>query len=160
MHRASLTRTRRPVSETLSTLRVERNRLQRVLTDVFTAMYPVPTGPVGVIDYTDLPAHVASLRDERDRLQTDLAVERQNRKVMEGYYEAAIEVAQQAEAERDRLRAVVDALVDFRTKQDAALHADAEPEVEIGLTDIAFDAWRGVTALLDQLDGSEDMGDE
>jgi hypothetical protein len=47
----------------------ERDRLRRLLTDVFTAIYPVPTGPGGPVDHTELPAHVAALRAERDRLR-------------------------------------------------------------------------------------------
>lgn len=90
---------------------------------------------------------VKEAETERDRLRAD----RDDwRNVADDF---SAELAD-TKAERDRLRAVVEAFVDFRTKQDAALHADAEPEVEIGLTDIAFSAWRDVTAMLDQLDVS------
>ena len=51
-----------------------------------------------------------ALEAERDRLQDDLAFERQNAKALQGYTDQALENAINAEAERDRLRTVVDAV--------------------------------------------------
>jgi hypothetical protein len=47
--------------------------LQRVLTSVFTALYPPDLdGPGQTVEVADLPRHVADLRAERDRLQAAL----------------------------------------------------------------------------------------
>lgn len=59
-------------------------------------------------------------------------------------------------AERDRLRAVVDAVVFFRLRHDHFEEADLSPEVEAARLEAAVRAWDRVTALLDE---SEDMGD-
>lgn len=94
-------------------------------------------------------------RAERDRLRDELAVEHQNARALQGYFELAAENAIAAEAERDRLRAVVDALVDFRRAHDAYEADGLQPEEEVHLLEVAVTAWDRVTELLDR---SADMG--
>jgi hypothetical protein len=67
------------MAEKTSATLAENTRLQRVLADVFTALYPpVPVDPASVsssdvVEYTDLPAHIATMRAERDRLRAVVA---------------------------------------------------------------------------------------
>lgn len=129
----------------------ERDRLQRIITDVFVALYPPAPGDgtVRTIEHTEMPAHVRQVIVERDRLRAilykvqnvlDETVSTDERtqshvlvqellnaetrrtelieagraaeldsKTVVGEYRRRAEVA---EAERDRLRAVVRKLVD------------------------------------------------
>jgi len=75
-------------------------------------------------------------RPERDRLRDDLAVERQNAKVLQGYFDQAIEKAITAEAERDRLRAVVEIanrVVDRRDPEQWSVDHNAFAELGAAL---------------------------
>jgi hypothetical protein len=58
--------------------------------------------------------------------------------------------------ERNRLRAVVDAVVDFRRAHDAYEGDDLQPEEEFHLLEVAVAAWDRVT---EQLDGSAEATD-
>lgn len=176
-------------------LTAERDRLRRLLADVFTAIYPVPAGPAEVVEHTELPAHVAAMRAERDRLRavvdaatSDETVERAARVYAEhlshragiraciraalesaldgsephperGTVEIGGQVMTQAQydavrfplmAERDRLRAVVDAV---RVMWDNLYSTDDEATVGFPIAD-----YNAIEEALDALDGSGDMG--
>jgi len=95
--------------------------------------------------------------NERDRLRDDLAVERQNAKVLQGYFDQAIEKAITAEAERDRLRAVVDAMT-LRIRQlqhvDALLGTGDDEDEE----DVFRGWWAAAVRALIELDVSPTIG--
>jgi hypothetical protein len=95
-------------------------------------------------------------RPERDRLRDDLAVERQNAKVLQGYFDQAIEKAITAEAERDRLRAVVEAAC--RTVGGSIQAIEAARTEDMGRDVILRNVSAALSKAYDQLDVSPTIG--
>jgi uncharacterized coiled-coil DUF342 family protein len=132
------------IVEAVRRLRAERDRLRAVidgyvddLSHIAFAVAP-HAGAVHHDDILTLVQVVVGERDhlrtaatgfkaERDRLRDDLAVERQNTKVLQRYADQAIENAVSAEAERDRLRAVVEAVWPYADHRGGCAVEDERP---------------------------------
>lgn len=113
------------MAERLSATLAERDRLQRIIADVFVALYP-PTpgdGTVHTIEHTEMPAHV-----------------------------------RQAVAERNELRAVVDALREWQKARQRLQMADTVDD-EDRATEALDVIGQDVLAKLAALDGNAEATD-
>jgi hypothetical protein len=114
--------------------------LERVVLDIWTALCPPDVdGWRATIGAADLARHVGELVAERDDLKADLARERHARRAIDQALMLTVRGHAKAIAERDRLRAVVDALRGYLSIQD--VHEEDSPEVAGVLTDL-----RGILA--------------
>jgi hypothetical protein len=114
---------------------VSEAELLDILTQVVFAVTPLDK--VGIVEIRDLPETVRTVVAERDRLRA--TIEEQD---------YALSLAVRRDAERDRLRAVVDIVRDVFVRR-----TDDEWKVDTGALVVLADA-------LDALDVSPAMGDE
>jgi hypothetical protein len=130
----------------------ERDRLREVLAGIVFYLGPVssprsgrdPADGDGVIAYSYVPALVAAAMTERDDLQADLHREREVRRIIDQALLTAV-------VERDRLRAVVEAV---RVMWDNIVGTADEAVMGFPVTD-----YNAIEEALDQLDGSAEASD-